>query len=247
MLKTFSITGMRNGLHYTFHRDISVRLAEVGTAKLKVASVYPDYIQALFDLDIVLIKVRKSAYTEHLALLDSSRDRILSSFDRIISGALLHYSPEVVDAAKNISILRKSYGNIGRKPYNEQSSATDNLLADLKSDKYKNDVALTRTRDLVDELGSVNQQFKELVAVRDEERRTGMTEDTRVARARVDDAYHKICNVISANAAIDKDDDIEHFIGIHNVIVDRCKNEMARSKPRNKKETETCEQCETVG
>jgi len=238
MLKTIELTAMRNNLHFGFHRDVALRLAEEGTAKLKVASLYPEYMQALFELDVVIVKIRKSALTESLVILDSSRDRIISSFSRAIGSALLHYSLEVVEAAKRIDILLKTYGKISRKPYNEQTSFTDNIIADLKSDKYISDVILIGTEGLVDELKALNDEFKEIMALRDTERRSAKTEDTRVARAKVDGIYRKICSAVNLFAYTDGPADFEDFIDIHNIILDRYKREMMQAKPRKKKNGE---------
>jgi len=242
-LKAVGLSSMRNSLHYGFHREISVRIAEEGTVKLRLTSVYPEYLQALTELDIVLVKARGSQFTEDLAICDGSRDRMVSAFLKAISAALLHFSDEVVYAAKRITVHMKIYGNISDKPYNEQTTDVDNLVQDLKSDKFKSDVALTRTKDIIDKLEMINEDFKRIMLLRDEEKLLGMTEDTRVARAKVDGIYNKISKTVFLYSDGDGEEDYISFVKKHDIVVDRYKKEMLQSRPRVKKAAEGCEVC----
>jgi len=224
---------MRNMTHFEFHMEILALIDKEGAVKLGIAPLRANYGQAFTSWDILLKKIIKSKYTKLMKQTDHERDQKYTAIKDLINVALVHHSPEVRDAGERLKILTNTYGNINTKPYHEQSAAVYNIVQEFNG-AYKNDIALIRAKDVVDQLQEANYTFKQYVDARDAENENKPKGDAVAVRKVVDDIYYDINETIAAQIKLNGLGELGPYISMHNVITDRYKKMMKQAKPHPK-------------
>ena len=87
---------------------------------------------------------------------------------KMYAAALKHFESDIQKAAGRLKIVFNSYGNISRKPLNEQTSAVYNILQELQG-KYAADVKTVSIEPWVAELQSRNNALSALMKDRYDE------------------------------------------------------------------------------
>jgi hypothetical protein len=186
---------------------------------LKVNTQFDTYVTFYEREDEALKKIIKSAFTEKIHEADRARDETFSGMAEINRGMCKHFRKETAEAAQRIRIVLDTYGNIARKPINEQTSAVYNLLKDLRSDKYAKDAADSGIEDWANELGKRNAVFESLVKERFDESAHKTDIVMKDARVQLDKAYHAITERIDAFLLLEGTLDYEEFIKTLNVVI----------------------------
>jgi len=241
-IETFRLGHLRVDEHFQFNTEFCDLVTRVNPATLKIEPQFNAYLALYAREDEALKKITKSAITDDIQQADHVRDVTFSGMTGANRAALKHFRPEKVTAAKRLQVLFDTYGNIARKPLNEQTSAIYNLLQELKG-AYAADVAAAGIDDWVQELEANNGAFDLLVKSRYDEsaQRTNLV--LKEERLRVDDAYRTIVERINALMLIEGGEAYENFIRQFNVVIEKYKNAIARrqgkAKPANIQTTET--------
>ena len=233
-IKVFNTDRMRNDACFQFNTEVLALIDLRGAQTLKILTPVSKFRDLLAKLDTVIKKIIKSSITEQIKNTDKLRDDAHFNIQSTVNNGLKHFSPEVQTAAKELKILMDTYGNIRSKPYNEQSSATTNLIQDLRSDKYKNCVALLQLRAWVDQMEIQNNQVIELVKERDLEKSVKPSDDVKEVRKDLDEAYRTVVRSINGLYAAEETDIYKKLIIDINLVIDRYKKMIAQSKPRKK-------------
>ena len=230
-IQSVKTTALRNDSHFQFNKSVLALIAETGPDSLKIRPQYDAYIVAFNKEDAVLKKIVKSDKTEKIAALDKERDHKYSAIVAMNKASLQHHSEEVVEAAKRLGILFKTYGNINRKSLLDQTSALYNLLQELKG-TYKNDVALTRIKDWTDDLERINNELEALMKERFDHEFETADIALKTARKATDDAYQAVRKQVGALVLVYGAADYEAFIGKVNLLIDQFKKMVKQTKPR---------------
>ncbi|MCL2101233.1 MAG: DUF6261 family protein [Fibromonadales bacterium] len=209
---------MRNDSHFQFHTEFKDLVAKSGAEALKIGQQFQSYIPLYDRVDIALKKINKSVLTEQIQEADKARDEIWEGIINMNAAALKHFSPETREAAKRLKIVFDTYGNIARKPLNEQTSATYNILQELEG-KYTGDVAVVGIQQWVAELKARNNAFGDLVKERFDESALKTDIVLRDARRELDGVYRTIVERINALVIVEGAAAYEAFIRTLNVIV----------------------------
>jgi len=210
--------GMRNDSHFQFHTEFKDLVAKNGAEALKIGQQFQSYIPLYDRVDTALKKINKSILTEQIQEADKARDEIWGGIIDMNNAALKHFSPETREAAKKLKILFDTYGNIAKKPLNEQTSATYNILQELEG-KYAADVQTVGISQWVAELKARNNAFSDLVKERFDESALKTDIVLKVARAELDKVYRTIAERINALVIVEGAAAYETFIRTLNVIV----------------------------
>jgi hypothetical protein len=124
-----------------------------------------------------------------------------------------------------------TYGNIAKKPLNEQTSATYNILQELKG-KYATDTVAVGIGGWVSELEARNNAFADLMRERFDET-AGRTDIVlKEARSEVDAAYFSIREKINALVIVEGVANYENFIRTFNAVIAKY---AVSAKPRGSK------------
>ena len=119
---------LRNDAHFQFYTEFSSLVQKEETVKQKIASQYEAWLPLYNKEDTALKKISKSAITAQIQEADKARDDIYLGMVDTSIAAIKHYSEEVRSAAARLKILFDTYGDVVRKPLNEQTSAVYNIL-----------------------------------------------------------------------------------------------------------------------
>jgi len=235
-INTIALTRMHNNTHFEFGLQTILQINEFGAgpSAMNIQAQFDTYKTAHQKEDDAFKKIKKSEISDRIAKLDKDRDSMTSYLFSSIRNAQKHYSDEVVNAAKRLMVVVNTYKKLTGLTYINQTSETRNMLQELKSDKYKNDVALVRVRDLIDQVEILNNQFAELMNERIEESAAKNHDDLKQVRLEVDKAYNAIIKSIDVGVIVNGAQKYEAFIIRHNILIDQYKTMMATSGKRKK-------------
>ena len=225
---------LRNDEHFQFHTEFRDLVMTTGLDALNIQTQFDVYRSLFEQEDEALKKIMKSAITEDIQEADRVRDNTFAGIVAANKAALLHFRSEVVTAARRLQIVFNTYGNVARKPLNEQTSAVYNLLQELQ-DSYQNDVNTIGVfmADWVQELKQNNEAFAILVKDRYDESAQRTDLILKEVRTQVDAAYRTITERIDAYMILEDSTPYEKIIRRWNTVVEKYKNIMAQRQGRN--------------
>jgi hypothetical protein len=231
---------LRNEAHAEFHRTVNALIVEKNPADLEIATEYAAYKSAC-DKEITLLDiVRTSKYTQDINEQDKKRDGIYRGFAYAVQSALEDFDPDKRGAAKHIHLVLQHYGNLGRKPFDQETAAIDDLLRELQyapdtippedghDSRAASPVETLGLRSWLDELYAANRQFKTLMQARYDEAAHRPAEQMRATRREVDQAYYKVIERIEALETIRGEGIHRAFADELNAVASRYRNILAR-------------------
>jgi hypothetical protein len=228
-IKKLNLAHLRNDAHFQFHtafRDLAVKHTPQA---LKIAPLWGAYLTHYRLEDEALKKIVKSDLTRRIQEADAARDEVFAGMSAAVSAACKHFNAAVRAAAMRVQVVFDTYGNVARKPLNEETSAIYNLLQDLMREKYAEDVSAVGATEWAQELQRLNAAFDALVTKRFEE--TGERSDIvlKSERAALDDSYKKIVTRINALEEVEGAGAYKEFIDTLNAIISK----YASMRPRH--------------
>ena len=212
---------LRNDEHFQFNTEFRA-LAETQGAALfpRIQTQFDAFLTLYAQEDEALKKIMKSAVTAEIQEADKRRDLIFRGMADAVKSALNHFRPEVKNAAKRLKILLDTFGNVARKPLNEETSAVYNLLQELKG-AYAADLSTAGIADWALELEDANNALSGLMNDRYEESAQRCDLVLKEVRAQIDAAYRSIIERIDALAVIEDNEACSNFIRRWNAVVEK--------------------------
>ena len=190
-------TKLRNEEHYQFQTDFKGLVEKNTPAALGIAVQFTAYLPLYANEGEALNVIRRSAVTDDLTDADILRDSTFRGVTDAVKAATHHFEASVRAAAARLQVVLDTYGNIAKKPYDEETAAITSLIAELRTG-YAADVSTLGISAWIDELDRNNIAFDALKKERytqDAERTQLKMKETRVA---VDQCYHEIVERINA-------------------------------------------------
>ena len=218
---------LRNDEHFQFHFEVDKLIRKFGSAALKIDAQFLTFTSAYQDEDTALKKIMKSAITAEIQEADKQRDLIFRGMTDAYKAALNHFDTAKQNAAKRLKVVFDAYGNVSKKPLNEQTSAIVNMLQELNG-AYSADCLTIGIADWATELRERNDAVSDMIRNRYDES-AGRTDIVlKEARAKVDEAYRTITERINALAIVDGAAAYADFIRTLNIIIDKYSAIMAQ-------------------
>ena len=224
---------LRNDAHFQFYTDFRTIVERTGAPQLKIEQQYDAFLSLYADEDTALKKIMKSAITADISDADRYRDEIFSGMADAVKSALKHYDSNVREAAKRLKIVFDTYGNIIRKPLDEETSAVYNILQDLKG-KYAADAETAGLNGWIAELSQANETFSTLMLDRYDESAARTSLVMKQVRQQVDDAYRIISERINASIIIEGETQYADFVTTLNTVIKRYADILAQRKGKKK-------------
>ena len=219
-INKISLRHLRNDTHFQFHTEFKDLAQKHNPQALKIKPQYEAYLPIYDKVDLALKKINKSAITEKIQNADKARDEIWGDLVETNTAALRHFDPEVRESAKQLKIVFDTYGNIARKPLNDQTSATYNIVQDFEG-KYAPDVAKVGLGPWLAELKARNIAFSDLMRERFDESSLRVDIVLKKARLQLDEAYYAITELVNALVLVEGAGDYEGFIKKLNPIISK--------------------------
>ena len=216
----------RNDEHFQFITDFIQTVDKFGAATLKIEPQMTALAALYAKEDEALKKINKSAFTKEIQDADTYRDQIFKGLTATVKAATFHFDKTKQDAATKLMIILNTYGNIAVKPLSEQTSATSNLLQDIRS-KNKETTALGIT-EWANELETANNAVNSLMMDRYEE--TSLKSDIvlKQVRKEIDALYREITARINALVTIEGTENYVEFTKMLNAVTTRYTNIIAQ-------------------
>lgn len=204
-----------NAAHFNFCTRVKDVLATAGTTvKTALGALLTDF-NGWYDKEFALMEwVRKSVLTEKIAEADVRLDRALVALKAQVHALEYSLTTTIAEAAHRLSIMLNSYGNVYRKPYDEQMGDVLAIIAQMFNPSYAADVTTLGVGPLCAELVGAFTEFQKLFEERGADSLKKPEESFVTVRREIDKVYHKIAVKLDAGAAMGADgfaDVIDHL------------------------------------
>ena len=238
-IKGIAIASLQNHEHYGFVTEVKLALqqANIDSLATLLGRLTPLVDEENKSLEIVA----KSEHTQRLKELDRNRDNMFRGLSACVNES--SYSPikDEKEAATLIKILLKKYGNIISESFESQHSKTENLIQDLRSEKYAtatNKIGLTRWVNWLEEAEST---FMELYRTRRDEKASTIatTRSLKLVRKDLNGVYREIIEHLNALAVLQPSEALSQLIARINIHIDKLVALKANRATRAKKNTKT--------
>jgi hypothetical protein len=247
IIETFDLGKTRNETHTGFHEEMNHVFTKNNPDVLGYRPLYDRYQIALDHEKQSLDFIRKSSLTVKINEQDQKRDTVYRGFVNTVKGATNHYDAEHREAARILSDIFKHYGNMARKPLNDETIALNNLMDELRKPALYQALTLLGLTNWLDKLQEENDLLTALMRERYIEISQQTSYRMEETRKETDKYYHAIVNHIE-NLHLSEIPIDESFIKELNAVIEHFKRILAQELAERKKssdETETDSETET--
>jgi len=223
-INKIDLKALHNDSHFQFNceaRDLAFKLKTGFQLDVQTEAAIENYRSMILREDEALKKVVKSALTEKINEADRARDKVFSSLAEFNRATCNHFKPSLSEPAKRLRVVFDTFGNVAKKPLNEETSLIHNLCQELKSAKYKDDCKSSGISDWVDELKNRNDDYIDLVKQRYNEAAQKSQIVMKDARRGVDTAYLTVVERINAFVVLQDSTPYESFVNTLNIVIAR--------------------------
>lgn len=231
-----SFAALRNEEHFQFQNEFKALVEQHDADKLGIAPLFEKYLVLYSDEINSLNVIRKSATSDQLTAVDNERDAVFRGLSDTIKANRNHRNEAKRDAATRLSILFNQYGNVARKPYDEETAAIIKLLSELKG-TYAADSATIELGEWIDDLESKNNEFDRLMKSRYSEGAAKSDVVMKAVRLEIDASVRDINNMLDALMLVNGAAAYEPFVKEYNARVDKYENTLATRRGRNTAKT----------
>lgn len=239
-----SLRNLHNEEHFQFHSDFKNAVVQYGADALDILEPFHAYTAYYNQEQESLQLIRKSANTEKLAKTDMDRDNIFRGFADAVKSGLNHFDGNKQAAAGRIQILLDQYGNVARKPYDEETAALTKLVTEMNT-TYQNDISLLALADWVQELDAQNKAFDMLMKARYSEGASQTELRMVTVRVDVDAAYKSILDRLDALMLLNGASKYEAFVKELNERVNKYSKTLSMRRGRAATNKEAAERNES--
>lgn len=239
-IEKLNFHALRNEQHYQLHTEFKELVEQETPKKLKIEKEFAEYLPIYKKEDDTLKVIRKSAITESVTDADTQRDISFRGLADAVKVATQHFKPEIADAAKRVKIIFDTYGNVTRKPYDEESAAITNILQELQG-KYAEDMTLMNLTEWVAKLEQDNNHFLSLVKDRYDDLNLDIISHMPQVRKEIDEKLRTITTRIDALIIVEGEEVFKPFVESYNQRIKHYKNVLLQREGMNKKEEKKLE------
>ena len=234
-IKGIAIASLQNHEHYGFVTEVKLAIEQANIDSL--ATLLAKFTPLVEEENKSLEIVAKSEHTHRLKELDRNRDNMFRGLSACVNEASYSPTKDEKEAATLIKILLKRYGNIISESFESQHSKTENLIQDLRSEKYaeaSKKIGLVRW---VNWLEQAETTFMELYRTRRDERASTIagTRALKLIRKDLNGVYREIIEHLNALAVLQPSEALTQLIARINIHIDKLVALKANRATRAKK------------
>lgn len=204
-IKNFSKSRLTNGAHAEFNDTVKGLMVPQG-AKLGIVDQITAYEAAIRTEQEIINRQHGSIYTNNMTEADRVRDNAIGTVFRIIDAYATLPDAELSEAGRDLRVVIRPYRGIRSSEMMKQTAEVEGLLRMLGGVEV-NEQAMVKLglAEHIGRIAAANEEFKRLVAERDEDivsRQPVADVETRAQRRTVDALYTGLCERIYAAALI---------------------------------------------
>ncbi|MDR0686520.1 MAG: DUF6261 family protein [Dysgonamonadaceae bacterium] len=218
-LKTILFSYLPNEAHYNYDSKVK---KEIGSSSQVVrdalGELVTDYNTWYAQEEALMLWVKKSVLTEKIAEANRKMDRVLTAIRTQVRSLEYSSSINIAPIATRVYVMLNGYGNVNRKPYEDQQGDVRAILLQISSGgPYYNDiVSLSQPAPviltLLTELNSAFNDFDSLLAQRGEASNRKPDKTFKQVRKGIEAVYRNIARIINAGAVMNTAPGFETFI-----------------------------------
>ncbi len=235
-----NLSHLHNEEHLQFATEFADLVKQFGAAALNIEQVFGAFVACVEQEQQALQVILKSATSQQLADADNQRDQIFRGLSDALKSALNHFDPAKHAAAVHLKIAFDQYGNIARKPYDQETAAINKLVQEAQT-TYANDINLLGLSDWIAELANRNQAFDTLMKSRYTEDANKTELRMQHVRTDADASFRAIADRLDALMLINGTEAHEPFVRELNSRIEKYNNTLAQRKGRFSAAKQTAE------
>ncbi|MEI6061016.1 MAG: DUF6261 family protein [Bacteroidota bacterium] len=232
LIESFYMHNLQNEEHLQFHAECRNLLEVPGLVNASIAAVLPPYLESHNLERRILAKMRKSSITDELSTADTSRDELITGFQKQVDAAAHHYLSDLSQAGSRLWVAFGHYGDVARKSYDAETADIVSLLS-LLNKSYASDIALLGLGGWLAELELRNQAFIGLMQSRYSEEVAKVQGSMKEVRVSVDDAFRSIVTHLNAFMTLQGDEGYGELAKSVNTRIQHYRLLLAQRKGRN--------------
>jgi hypothetical protein len=230
-IKALKSNDLRISEHFQIHTEVKDLVVAETPEKLGIVELFALYLICYANEDEAMKKIVKNLTTDDIDDADGVRDNTHGGLTGTNRAALKHFDPEVAEAARQLQLVFKTYGNLAEESINEETADIYNLLQELKG-AYAPQVEKVGLGGWVAKLEADNKAVDALVKKRNDENVAKTRLQTRTARAETDKAYAAIVKRINALIEVNGEANYADFVTKLNGYIDKYNAMLAVRKGR---------------
>ena len=232
-IKVFQYNHSRNDENYQYYSNLRSLLAEYDSLSKKITALVSAFLKCLEIEDDVLKKIAANTVTFNVNMAVRQRKKTYRAMMTAHKSMSMHFDSEVVEAARRLKVVFNSYGNLAKKPLNEETSGIYNLVQELRKN-YSEDLQDTKLNDWIDRLEGENYAVDSILMQRDKQTASKTKLKMKDVRTNTDKAYLAILERLNAMIVMEGEAEYEDFVAQYNVLTDRFNHAIAQRRGRAK-------------
>ena len=206
-IPNITFSRMKNETHTQFHENTNALVEKFDPARLGITSLYQPYYDALCNEREALLLITKSELSGQIAEKDRERGAVYRSFSTTVKGLRGHFDPEMRQMANSVWQIFLHYGNVPKKPLNDESAAIDDIVREFDRPEMAERLNALQLTPWKDKLVEVNGEVKRLMLDRLSESANRTAFRMKTAREETDKFYQAIIAHLNIRLLIEKETD----------------------------------------
>ena len=202
-IEAISIARAANAAHYEYLATVRKRTEEIQLDHELWHRAVEEFRAAYAKEDDAFKRYRASDHTAALQQADEERDRLYASLRDTIKAYAKFPIAETAQHAEPLLKVIKNYKITTRENYMKESGLIDNMLQDLL--QYERQLNRLGLLIVANQLKAKNDEVRQLIAQRNEERMEQVLGELKAARAVSDVAYAAVVMFTNAYALLNPD------------------------------------------
>ena len=198
-----SIARAANAAHYEYLTTVRKRTEEIRLENELWQRAVEEFREAFEKEDKAFKQYRASDHTSALQKADEERDKLYASLRDTIKAYAKFPIAETAQHAEPLLKVIKNYKISTRENYMKESGLIDNMLQDLL--QYERQLNRLGLLIVANQLKVKNDEVRQLIAQRNEERKEQVLDELKAARAASDVAYAAVVMFTNAYALLNPD------------------------------------------
>jgi len=202
-IEAISIARAANAAHYEYLDTVRKRTEEIQLENELWRKAVEEFRAAYAKEDEAFKRYRASDHTAALQQADEERDRLYASLRDTVKAYAKFPIAETAQHAEPLLKVIKNYKISTRENYMKESGLIDNMLQDLL--QYERELNRLGLLIVANQLKAKNDEVRQLIANRNDERSEQVLGELKAARAVSDEAYAAVVFYTNAYFALNPD------------------------------------------
>jgi hypothetical protein len=186
-IDVIGVSRASNAAHFEYMETVRRRLAEVRITNIIWRQAVDEFNTAFEAEDKAFKQYRDSELTDPIKAADKERDRLYGSLRDSIKAYAKFPIGDMATQAAPLKRVLDNYRITTRENYMRESGLIENMLQDLMA--HRSELEALNLLELAEELKHKNNEVRELIAARNEERMEQVLGALKAARQVCDEAY----------------------------------------------------------